>query len=149
MCLPTFFLNLLSSQSLALCNRNPRPSEMTLKEWAMLFHMPHLYACCSNWNTWANSNASLCMCVCVCVCVCVCAQSLPLCLTLCDPMGYSLPVSSVHGLLQARIVEWVSMPSSRGSFQPRDWAHASCIARRYSLPLSHQLRCLHPYMCVC
>ena len=46
--------------------------------------------------------------VCVCVCVCVC-------LTLCDPMDYSLPGSSVHGVLQARILEWVAMPSSRGS----------------------------------
>ena len=48
----------------------------------------------------------------VCVCVCVC---LSVCLTLCDPMDYSLPGSSVHGVLQARILEWVAMPSSRGS----------------------------------
>ena len=38
-----------------------------------------------------------------------------LCLTLCDPMDCSLPGSSVHGILQARILEWVAMPSSRGS----------------------------------
>ena len=38
-----------------------------------------------------------------------------LCLTLCDPMGYSPPVSSVHGILQARILEWIAMTSSRGS----------------------------------
>ena len=37
------------------------------------------------------------------------------CLTLCYPMDYSLPDSSVHGILQARILEWVAMPSSRGS----------------------------------
>ena len=42
-------------------------------------------------------------------CVCLGAQS---CLTLCDPMDYSLPVSSVRGILQARILEWVAMPSS-------------------------------------
>ena len=41
------------------------------------------------------------------------------CPTLCDPMPYSLPGSSVHGILQARILEWVAMPSSRGSSQPR------------------------------
>ena len=41
-------------------------------------------------------------------------------LTLCDPMDCSLPGSSVHGIVQARILEWVSMPSSRGSSQPRD-----------------------------
>ena len=46
------------------------------------------------------------------VCVCVCAQSLQLCPTLCDVMDYSLPGSSVHGVLQARILEWVAMPSS-------------------------------------
>ena len=37
------------------------------------------------------------------------------CLTLCNPMNCSLPGSSVHGILQARILEWIAMPSSRGS----------------------------------
>ena len=37
-------------------------------------------------------------------------------MTLCDPMNCSLPGSSVHGILQARILEWIAMPSSRGSF---------------------------------
>ena len=41
-----------------------------------------------------------------------------LCLTLCDPMGYSLPGSSVHGILQTRMLEWVAMLSSRGSSWP-------------------------------
>ena len=42
-------------------------------------------------------------------------------LTLCDPHGlYSPPGSSAHGILQARMLEWVAMPSSRGSSQPRD-----------------------------
>ena len=45
-------------------------------------------------------------------------QSLQLCLTLCDLVDYSPPGSSVHGSLQARILEWVAMPSSRGSSQP-------------------------------
>lgn len=39
----------------------------------------------------------------------------------CDPMDCSLPRSSVQGLLQARILEWIAIPSSRGSFGPRDW----------------------------
>ena len=47
------------------------------------------------------------------------------CLTLCDPMDHSPPGSSVHGILQARIPEWVAMPSSRGSSWPRDWTHVS------------------------
>ena len=40
------------------------------------------------------------------------------CLTLCDHMDCSLPNSSAHGILQARTLEWVAMPSSRGSSQP-------------------------------
>ena len=51
--------------------------------------------------------------------LCGCAKSLHSCPTLCNPMGCSLPGSSVHGILQARILEWVAMPSSRGSSQPR------------------------------
>ena len=39
------------------------------------------------------------------------------CLTLCDPMDCSVPGSSVHGILQARILEWVAVPPYRGSFQ--------------------------------
>ena len=46
------------------------------------------------------------------------AQSCP---TLCDPMDSSLPGSSVHGILQASILEWVAIPFSRGSSQSRDW----------------------------
>ena len=49
---------------------------------------------------------------------CVHAKSLQSCLTLCDPMNCSPPGSSIHGILQARILEWVAMPSSRGSSHP-------------------------------
>ena len=45
------------------------------------------------------------------------------------PTDCSLPGSSVHGILQARILEWVAVPSSRGSSQPRDWTCVSCIGR--------------------
>ena len=55
------------------------------------------------------------------------AQSCP---TLCDPMDCSPPASSVHGILQARILEWVAISFSRGSSQPRDWTRVSCIAGR-------------------
>ena len=48
----------------------------------------------------------------------MCAKSLWSCPTLCDPMDCSLPGSSVHGILQARILECVAMPFSRGSSQP-------------------------------
>ena len=65
--------------------------------------------------------------------VCLVAQ---LCLTLCAPMDYSLPSSSVHGIFQARILEWVDIPSCRGSSQPRDRTCVSCIAgRSFTIPV--------------
>ena len=54
-----------------------------------------------------------------------------LCPTLCDPMDYSSPGSSVHGTLQARRIEWVAMSSSRGSFRPRDWTWVPYVAGRF------------------
>ena len=53
------------------------------------------------------------------------AKSLRLCPTLCDPMDCGPPGSSVHGILQARILQWAAMPSSRGSSRPRDRTHVS------------------------
>ena len=53
-------------------------------------------------------------------CACVRAKLLQSCLTLCDPTEHSSPGSSVHGILQARILEWVAVSSSRGSSQARD-----------------------------
>ena len=55
------------------------------------------------------------------------AKLLPSCLTLCHPMDYSPPGSSVHGVLQTRILEWVAIPFSRGSSRPRDRTSVSCI----------------------
>ena len=53
------------------------------------------------------------------------------CLTLCNPMNYSPLGSSVQGILQARILEWVVIPFSRGASQTRDWTWASCVAGRF------------------
>ena len=61
------------------------------------------------------------------------AKSLQSCPSLCNPMDCSLPGSSVHEILQARILERVVMPSSRGSSQPRDLtcvSYVSCIGRQ-------------------
>ena len=66
-----------------------------------------------------------------CVCVCVCVLVDQLCLTLCNPPVCSPPSSSVHGILQARILEWVAISFSRGSSWPRDWTWVSCIAGRF------------------
>ena len=57
-------------------------------------------------------------------CLLLCAQSCP---TLCNPVDCSPPGSSVHGILQARMLEWVAISSSRGSSQCRNWACISCI----------------------
>ena len=67
------------------------------------------------WNT---------LCVCVCVCVCV------WCPTLCDPVDYT-----VHGILQARILQWITVPFSRGSSQPRDRTQAGLPHYRQILQL--------------
>ena len=63
------------------------------------------------------------------------------CLTLCNPMDCSPPGSSVHGISQARILEWVAISFSRWSSQPRDRASVSSvsfIAGRFFYLLSHQ-----------
>ena len=66
--------------------------------------------------------------------LCLVAQP---CLTLCDPVDCSPWGSSVHGRLQARKLEWVAMPSSRGSSQPRDWTQVSFYCRQILYHLSH------------
>ena len=59
------------------------------------------------------------------LCVCLVTQSW---LTLCDPMDCSLPGSSVRGIFQARILEWIAIPYSRGSSQHRDQTCISCFS---------------------
>ena len=76
-------------------------------------------------------------------CVCMHAKSFQWCPTLCEPMDCSPPDSSVHGILQARILEWVAVPSSRGFSQPSDGtcvSYVSCIVRRV---LYHQRHLRH------
>ena len=67
--------------------------------------------------------------------MCLCQLSYQLCPTLCDPMNHDTPGSSVHGIFQARMLEWVAMPSSRGPSQPRDQTcifYISCIEARFT-----------------
>ena len=60
----------------------------------------------------------------------VCVLVIQSCPTLCDPMNCSLPGFSVYGIFQARIMEWIAGPFSRGYSQPRDWTLVSCITCR-------------------
>ena len=62
------------------------------------------------------------------VSLCVCVTQL--CPTLCNPVDCSLPGFSVHGILQARTLEWVAVYFSRGFSKPRDWTQVSCLAGR-------------------
>ena len=72
------------------------------------------------------------------------AQSCP---TLCGPMDCNPPGSSVHGILQSRILEWVAIPFSRGSSQPRDQTRVSCIAGRFFEP-PRKPGYTYTYMCI-
>ena len=87
-----------------------------------------------------------CMCVCVCVCVCVLiAQSS---LTLCCPMDCGLPGSSVHGIFQLRILEWVDIPFFRESSRPRDQIWVSCITHSLSCEPEGSPMALWIYNCL-
>ena len=83
------------------------------------------YSFCSLWNNYSRSY--------ILGVLCLVVQSY---LTLCDFVDCSPPGSSLYGILQARILEWVAMPTSRGSSQPRDWTQVSWLAGRFCL--SHQ-----------
>ena len=67
------------------------------------------------------------------VCV-LCAQSCP---TLCNPLDCSPPGSSVHGISQARILEWVAISYPKGSSRPRDQTSIACISRIGRQILNH------------
>ena len=62
---------------------------------------------------------------------CLSSEVAQLCLTHSGPMDCGLPGSSIHGLFQARVLEWVAISFSRGSSWPRDWTQVSCIVGRH------------------
>ena len=74
----------------------------------------------NNGNNYNNNTISPLHCSSLISHACVHAKSLQSSLTLCDPVDCSPPGCSVHGVLQARILEWAAMPSSRRSSRPRD-----------------------------
>ena len=72
------------------------------------------------------------------------------CLTLCNPMDCSLPGSSVQGILQARILEWVAIPFSRESSWPRDWPWVPSIASRFlTIWTTRKAPYLQIFKCAC
>jgi len=77
------------------------------------------------------------------------SEVLQLCLTLCDPMNCSLPGSSIHGIFQARILEWVAISFSRRSFRPRDWTQVSrIVGRRFTVWATRELIALKLAACL-
>ena len=90
-----------------------------MREWDSFsrfrFHNWHVYVCCLD-EIWQDL---------LCVCMCSITQ---LCLSLCDPMDCSLPGSSVHGISQVRIQEWVAISFFKGFSQPRNRTYISCIS---------------------
>ena len=100
---------------------------------------------------WKHVCVSLCVCVCVCVHVCSVAQWCP---TLCNLTKCSRPGSSVHGIIQARILEWVAMPSSTGSSWSMDRNHVSCIPELaggfFTTGATWEAPCMyiHKYLCL-
>ena len=66
-----------------------------------------------------------------CVSVCVCVKVTQLCPSVCDPIDSSPPVSFVHETLQARVLDWVAVPFSRGSSQPSNQTQVSHIVGRF------------------
>ena len=96
-----------------------------ISKWCMRYHQLFLIWPLHTFSSATFLEATLFSHTCMRLCVWarMHAQSCP---TLCDPMDCSRPGSSVHGISQARILEWVTISFSRGSSWPRDWTHASC-----------------------
>ena len=114
------------TSSAAQCCPSPlvcEPSSPTTHSWAaFILCLSVAQPVISRDNTEETSEGQL-----VPVSSCVCDKSLQSYPTLCDPLDHRSPGSSVHGILQVRILQWVSMPSSRRSSGPRDRTRLSNI----------------------
>ena len=87
------------------------------------------FSCCS-WDFQGKNAEVVCHFLLQCMKVKSESKVVQSCLTLSDPMDCSPPGSSVHGILQARVLEWVAISFSRGSSQPRDRTQVSCTVDR-------------------
>ena len=120
-------------QNFSLCWLFPLLVQTYIDLWVFMFLCLILTCIIYSWSYRTGVMSTQC----ICVCVCVYNSERPLKvivtqlrLTLCSPMDRSSLVSSIHGILQARILEWVAIPSSRGSPRLRNWSWASWIAGR-------------------
>ena len=134
---------------LGRCERSPQtpcsPSDISSAPWHHQNRMSGQGFCCfqgtesfkynlqqSNHKTKGTRYACLCLCVYICVYLCMCVYVHACSATevmsdlFCNAMDGSPSGSSVHEILQARILEWVAISSSRGSSQTRDWTCGSC-----------------------
>ena len=99
------------------------------KPWSVIDR----YHSCHPWRQhmrWRWPSRHLCLFFCVHACDESESEVAQSCPTHCDPMDCSLPGSSVHGIFQARVLEWVSISFFKGSFRPRDWNWISHIVGR-------------------
>ena len=95
-----YLLSNVSSVQMCI-NLNASSVQMCITQARWIFHLQNIFCACMLSHVW-----------------------------LCDCMDCSLPGSSVHRILQAKILEWVAMPSSRGSSWPRVWTCIFCFGRR-------------------
>ena len=100
-----------------------------INQYVLFYKWPYKYLGIFKDNILKSYSCSV---LCLCIYykyfnISLCAELFQSCLTLCDSMDYSPPGSSVYGILQARILEWVIMPSSRGSSWPRDRTSLLCL----------------------
>ena len=118
-------VNPVSKGELGLCLIQPLGGAVISR-----LRLPYFYLCLGDHSV-SCSNPPLCLSLKNTLWPLLCSLA-QLCPTLCDPINCSLPGSSVPGISQARILEWVVIPFSRGSSPPRDWPRSfgiSCIGR--------------------
>ena len=136
--MPLFSLLLICSICVKVSKNNPGVNHVRVRVCIYLYMCTYIYIChlCSERTKQLNIYLGL-YSQCLADCLqprraCSVTQS---CLTLCDPMDYSPPGSFVHGISQAKILEWVAISYSRRSSQSRDQTRVSCISciRRWVL----------------
>ena len=112
---------------LGVWENNQLPLKSAAREAISTFHdlIPKVSLPHSSLFSYNDFHVCVCVCVCVCTVLCLVTQS---CLTICEPWTVACQAPLSIAILQARILDWVAMPSSRGSFQSRNQNQGSHIA---------------------